>query len=139
MPPSGARLGAKLGQQLRTRKGSASSSGVGGFCQPLTRHVHVPVLRAQGCLLLRLVLDHVVDAEAVDALLPLAVGLARRLVGPAVAGQLAALELGARLGGPVLDLLVGLRLGDGVVEELQVVLGDDRGGWKLISDLARFG
>jgi hypothetical protein len=87
----------------------------------------------------RLVLDHVVDAEAVDALLPLAVGLARRLVGPAVAGQLAALELGARLGGPVLDLLVGLRLGDGVVEELQVVLGDDRGGWNLISGLARFG
>lgn len=79
--------------------------------------MHVPVARAGRRLLLVLwPLDHVVDAEAVDALLLLAVGLAR-LVG-AVAGRLPALELGARLGGLVLDLLVGLRLGDGVVEEL---------------------
>lgn len=72
-------------------------------------------------------LNHVVDAKAVDALLLLAVGLARRLVG-ALAGRLAALELSTRLGGLVLDLLVGLRLGDGVIEELQVVLSDDCGG-----------
>lgn len=33
----------------------------------------------------------------------------------------------------MLDLLVGLGLGDGVVEELQVVLGDDGGGWEVVS------
>lgn len=89
--------------------------------------MHVAVAGAGRRLLLVLgPLDDVVDAEAVDALLLLAVGLAG-LVGVVTRG-LAALELGARLGGLVFDLLVGLRLGDGVVEELQIVLGDDRGG-----------
>lgn len=102
--------------------------------------MHVPVARARRRLLLVVLgpLDHVVDAEAVDALLLLAVGLACRLIGVA-AGRLAARELRTRLGGLVLDLLVGLRLGDGVIEELQVVLGNDRRGWKSVSRLARFG
>lgn len=98
--------------------------------------MHVPVACASRCVLLVLCrLDHVVDSEAVDALLLLAVRLTR-LVG-VVAGRLAALELGARLGGLVLDLLVGLGLGDGVIEELQVVLGDYRGGWGLVSRSVR--
>lgn len=101
----------------------------GRTCQPLTCHVHIPVARAGGRALLVLgPLDHIVDTEAVDALLLLAVGLAC-LVG-VIAGRLPALELSARLGSLVLDLLVGLSLGYGVVEELQVVLGDDRGSWE---------
>ena len=103
---------AKPGRRLRTTNKSALRANMS-----LTGHVHVPIARRRHLRLLVLSpLDHVVNAKAVDALLLLAVGLAR-LVG-VVASRLAALELGARLGGLVLDLLVGLRLGDGVIEEL---------------------
>lgn len=101
--------------------------------------MHVPIAWARRRLLLVVLgpLNHVVDTKTVDALLLLAVRLACRLVG-VVAGRLATLELGAGLGGLVFDLFVGLRLGDGVIEELQVVLGDDRGGWESVSRLAMF-
>lgn len=134
--------------QLGQRRDQAPFSG--GRRQPLTRHVHVLVVQARRrcrvlllLLLLCLVLDHVVHSEPVNALLLLAVGLARgrgRIVGGAVrtGGLTAALQLGARLGGLLLDLLVGLGLGDGVVEELQVVLGDDGGGWEVVSMVATF-
>lgn len=42
-------------------------------------------------------------------------------------------ELGAGFGGLLLDLPIGLGLGDGVVQELQVVLVGDGGRWGHLS------
>lgn len=120
--------------------------------QPLSRHLHVVVVPG-GRALAPGFLDNIVDAEAVrEGLLLLGAAVCLRRLAPgrmlAAGGMRAAVnvavgeparQLRAGLGGLLLDLLVRHGLGDGVVQELQVVLVGDGGGlcftWVSQSDV----